>query len=83
MQIEPWRKKEHWCSLGKHNWVTTIVMGIPVMICKSCGATIPQAVKEKTMTKQDIRKTQQKPKRPKTIHEIFEKAWEEKYGNTR
>jgi len=80
---EPWRKKEHWCSLGAHHWVTTVIMGIPVMVCKTCGATMPRAIKEGTMTKQDIRRMQKKEKRPMSTYEIMEKIWEDKYGNTR
>ena len=75
-------KRENWCSSYMHRWTTTVVMGIPVMICKKCGATLPQSVMEKTITKREIRRMQKKKPIPST-YEIAKKIWEDKYGNTR
>lgn len=62
------------------DWRTVEIMGVPFLVCRRCGRSLPQAVKEKTITKQEIREMQKKPKYPKTTKEIIEDAWEKKYG---
>jgi len=66
-----------------HDWETHQIMGVPFLVCRKCGRSLPQAVKEKTITKQEMMKMQQKPKYPKTTKEIVEDVWERKFGNKR
>ena len=71
-----------YCKCGlTAKWETQQIMGVPFLVCKKCGGTLPKAVVEKTMTKKEMRGMQKKPKYLRTTREIVESVWEKKYGN--
>lgn len=43
------------CRSGKHNWTTTVLMGIPTLKCKKCGHIAMKGGFEGTETKRELR----------------------------
>ena len=43
------------CQSGLHTWVSTMIMGVPYLYCKKCGAGVVKDVYEGTMTKREMR----------------------------
>jgi len=72
------------CQTGKHHWETVNYRGIPMLVCRKCGAIVSKAIHEKTVGERDYRKlTKLGAYRPLTKEEMMEIAWQlyQKYGS--
>lgn len=43
------------CELGRHQWETKAVMGIPMLVCKKCGGGVPRDVFNGVLTNREMR----------------------------
>jgi len=76
MSFRTIRPKRSQCAYSRHRWETVNLKGRPILICKKCGAFIDKRIKDKTITKREIRQAKGKPRKPRTKEEIFEETWE-------
>lgn len=51
-----WFNKPMSCQMGKHDWFTDMLMGIPFLTCKKCGATTLKSAVEKNETQREIKR---------------------------
>ena len=56
------------CQAGKHQWENKVVMGVPFLYCKKCGAGCPKDVYHDVLTPRELRSNVPDP--IKNIHKV-------------
>ena len=71
------------CRSGFHQWETKVLMNIPILYCKKCGAFAIKGSYEGTYTKRELRQSVLPPFKPRSLEEIIEDVWEQYQRNGR
>jgi len=51
-----WNNKSFSCQMGKHDYFTDVLMGVPFLTCRKCGATTLKSGVEHNETQREVKR---------------------------